>query len=546
LIEPTKNKKESAMVAKKYRSIWIAGLLAGLAALMAMTSALAQSSLTRERILPPTRSGTITVPVFKSRIIELYTRAQRVSVGNPDVADILVLGTDELYVLGKDLGTTNVLLWDRGNNLISSIDIQVVHDLETLKQKLAELLPNEPIETRSAKRSIILSGEVSSLDKMMAAVQIAETFLEQAATATEKVQFEQEASTGGGEEGEEKTAGEVINLMHVGGVQQVMLEVKVAEIRRDHRRNLDVKFNALNNDGNWRYGATQGEANFPDALFEPNDTRLPVFNDQLPVTPFGPVIDEFAPEPLKIADRGIFGSYLDNDFIFNFAVDATKNKGLSRILAEPVLTTQTGQEANFLSGGEFAVPVPGDDFSTTIEYKEFGVMLRFLPIILDSGHINLTLNVEVSQLVPSTGVILPSGSNTFFPVKDIASRRASSTVELGDGQTIGIAGLINADMRSAVEDFPGIGNVPVLGPLFRSAEFQNNETELMIMVTPHLASPIAPEDIVLPTDAYVEPSDVDFYLLGRLEGKRKDEGGSKDIGGVDTSFGHSLNSEEKE
>jgi pilus assembly protein CpaC len=212
-----------------------------------------------------------------------------------------------------------------------------------------------------------------------------------------------------------------------------------------------------------------------------------------------------------------------------------------------VLTTLTGQEANFLSGGEFAVPVPGDGFnSTTIEYKEFGVMLRFLPIILDSGRINLTLNVEVSQLVPSTGVILPTGSNTFFPVKDIASRRASSTVELGDGQTIGIAGLINADMRSAVEDFPGIGNVPVLGPLFRSAEFRNNETELMIMVTPHLASPIAPEDIVLPTDAYVEPSDVDFYLLGRLEGKRKKEGGSKDIGGVDTSFGHSLSSEEKE
>jgi len=534
------------MGANKHRSILRVGLLTGLVALAAMTTAQAQSNLARERILPPTRSGSISVPIFKSRIVELYTRAQRVSVGNPDVADILVLGTNELYVLGKDLGSTNVLLWDRDNVLISSLDIQVVHDLETLKQKMAELLPDAPIEVRSAKRSIILSGEVPSLDTMMAAIQIAETFLEQAATATEKVQFEQEASQGAGEDGE-KVAGEVINLMQVGGVQQVMLEVKVAEIRRDELRKLDVKFNALNNDGNWRYGGVSGGATFPDALFEPDDVRLPVFNTSLPVTPFGPVIDEFAPNDISIADRGIFGSYLDNDFIFNFAVDATKDKGLAKILAEPVLTTLTGQEANFLSGGEFAIPVPGENLSTTIEYKDFGVMLRFLPIILDSGRINLTLNVEVSQIVPSSTQIAVVGSNQFFSVKDIATRRASSTVELGDGQTIGIAGLINSDMRSAVEDFPGIGNVPVLGPLFRSSAFQNNESELMIMVTPHLASPIAPEDIVLPTDAYVEPSDIDFYLLGRLEGKRKDEdGGTKDIGGVDASFGHSLSSEEEE
>lgn len=527
----------------KHRSTWVAGLMIWLVAMTATPSAMAQSSLARERVLPATRAGSITVPVFKSRIIELYTRAQRVSVGNPDVADILVLGTNELYVLGKDLGATNVLLWDRDNILISSIDVQVIHDLETLKLKMAELLPDEQIEIRSAKRSIILSGEVSSLDKMMAAVQIAQTFLEQAATAVEKVEFEAESGATGGEGA--KVVGEVINLMHVGGVQQVMLEVKVAEIRRDMLKRMDVQFNALNKDGNWRYGGVNGGATFPDALFEPDDVRLPVFSDSLPVTPFGPVIDEFAPNDITIQDKGIFGSYLDNDFVFNFAVDAAKDKGLARILAEPVLTTLTGSEAEFLSGGEFAIPVPGDDGNTTIEYKEFGVGLRFMPVILDSGRINLTLNVEVSQLVPSTTVILPQGSNTFFAVKDITTRRASSAVELGDGQTIGIAGLINADMRSAVDELPGLGNLPVLGQLFRSSAFQNNESELLIMVTPHLASPIAPEDIVLPTDAYVEPTDTEFYLLGRLEGKRDDDGGSKDMGGVDTSFGHSLSSEKE-
>ncbi len=533
------------MGARKQGSIWAAGLVTGLVLLISTTGVLAQSQLARERVLPATRAGSISVPVYKSRIIELYTRAQRVSVGNPDVADILVLGTDELYILGKDLGSTNVLLWDRDNVLISSIDIQVVHDLETLKLKMAELLPDEQIEIRSAKRSIILSGEVSGLDKMMAAVQIADTFLEQAATAKEKVEFAQETSGAGSGDGGDKVVGEVINLMHVGGVQQVMLEVTVAEIRRDDLRRMDVQFNALNKDGNWRYGGVNGGASFPDALFEPDDVRLPVFNDTLPVTPFGPVIDEFAPSDITIEDKGIFGSYLDNDFIFNFAVDITKDKGLSRILAEPVLTTLTGSEAEFLSGGEFAIPVPGDDGNTTIEYKEFGVGLRFLPVILDSERINLTLNVEVSQLIPSTTAVFPQGSNTFFTVPDLATRRASSSIELADGQTIGIAGLINADTRALAEDFPGLTNIPLLGHLFRSSEFRNNETELMIMVTPRLATPIAPEDIVLPTDAYVEPSDVDFYLLGRLEGRRKDNG-KENSGGVDESFGHSLSSGEEE
>ena len=498
-------------------------------------------SYARERQLTASQSTDVTVPIYKSRIVQLDMPAARVSVGNPDVADILVLGSSEIYVLGKDLGTTNVLIWDRGNRLISSIDVQVVHDLETLKARLATLLPGEEIEVHSAQRSVVLSGRVTSLDRLNAAVQIAENFLEQVATATEKSTFEQE-SVGG----QERVAGEVINLMHVGGSQQVMLEVKVAEINRSELRRMDVQFNALSNTVNWRLGGVSGGATFPDAVFPPNDVRIPVLGDNpftgSIVNPIGPVIDEFAPNDLSINDKGLFASFLSNDTVFNLAIDAAKDRGLAKILAEPVLTTLNGKEAEFLSGGSFPIPVPQERDTITVEYKNFGVALRVLPVILDSGRINLNLKISVSDIVPqNTLTVGQPGANQFFAVPSLTERRASSTVELGDGQTMGIAGLVNESLREVVSDFPGLGQVPVLGPLFRSQDFQKGEAELVILVTPRLAKPLDPENIRLPTDRFVEPTDVEFYLLGRTEGKRKSTGGgSTDKGGTTTTFGHSL------
>ena len=326
------------------------------------------------------------VPLYKSKLVRLSAPATRVSVGNPDVADILIVRSNQLYVLGKDLGTTNVLLWDRQDVLIDSIEVEVTHDLQSLKKKLYELLPNENIEVRSAQRNIILSGNVSNVANMDAALKIARGYFAQF-TAVDTTEFEQEES------GADQGGGEVINLMSVGGVQQVMLEVKVAEISRTELRRLDVRFNSiLKNNSNWSWGAVNGGAAFPDAVFPPDDTRIPVFDGRAPL---GPVIDEFAPNDLAIADKGFFASFLNEDALFNVAFDIVKENGLAKILAEPTLTTQTGQAAEFLSGGEFPIPVPqgGANNAVTIEFKEFGVGVKFVPVVLDNERINLKLNM---------------------------------------------------------------------------------------------------------------------------------------------------------
>ena len=206
--------------------------------------------------------------------------------------------------------------------------------------------------------------------------------------------------------------------------------------------------------------------------------------------------------------------------LFQLAFDAAKDNGSAKVLAEPTLTTLTGQEAEFLSGGEFPIPVPNED-GITIEFKEFGVGLKFLPVVLDSGTINLSLNVAVSELSGLNAINSSVGSdgNTFF-VPALTKRSARATVELGDGQTIGIAGLINESTREAVNKFPGLGDVPMLGHLFRSSQFAKGESELVILVTPTLAQPFKNEGIRLPGDGFVEPSDAEFYLLGRTRGQK--------------------------
>ena len=455
----------------------------------------------------------ITVPLYKSRVLAFGGNAARVSVGNPDIADILILRASQIYILGKDLGTTNVFLWDKNDVLIGAVEVVVTHDLQSLKKKLHDLLPNEAIEVHSAQRNIILSGNVSNVTNMEAALKIARGYFARF-TAVESTEFEQETGGGPGE----SSVSEVINLMAIGGVQQVMLEVKVAEISRTELRRLDVRFNAiLQGSKRWNFGGVNGGATFPDAVFPPDSLRVPVFDNP---APFGPAVDEFAPNDLFIENQGLFASLLTNNALFNVAFDAAKEKGLAKILAEPMLTTQTGQEAEFLSGGEFPIPVPQGLNGVTIEFKEFGVGVKFLPVVLDSKRINLKLNINVSELVSGNTVgINVNGVTSNFLIPSLTKRSAIATVELADGQTIGIAGLINENMREVVTKFPGLGDIPGIGALFRSQEYIKGETELLILVTPHLARPLGRDNIRLPTDGFAEPSEVEWFMRGRLEGK---------------------------
>ena len=476
-----------------------------------LNPAVAQNQLTR---LGGGDENSMAVPLYKSRIIGLNAPAARVSVGNPDVADILILRTTQLYVLGKDLGTTNVLLWDRDDILIGTLNVEVTHDLQSLKEKLFRLMPKEKIEVHSAQRNIVLAGRVSNISNMNAALRIAQGYFTQIAAAVESSTFDLERASSSRED---RSVGEVINLMNVGGVQQVMLEVKVAEISRTELKRLDVRFNAIfTGSSQWNFGGVNGGATFPDAVFD-GAGRVPVFTNP---APFGPAVDEFAPNDLLIGDKGFFASFLSDNALFNLAFDAAKENGLAKILAEPTLVTQTGHEAQFLSGGEFPIPVPQGTNGTTIEFKEFGVGIRFLPVVLDSGHISLKLNISVSELVSDNSVaISTAGVSSTFLIPSLTTRSAQSTVELADGQTIAIAGLINENLREVVTKFPGLGSIPGLGALFRSQEFRKGETELLILVTPHLAKPLVPAEVQLPTDYFVEPGDFGWFLQGSLEGR---------------------------
>jgi pilus assembly protein CpaC len=477
-----------------------------------LNPAVAQNQLTQ---LGGGVENSVAVPLYKSRVIALNAPASRVSVGNPDVADILILRSTQLYVLGKDLGTTNVLLWDRDDALIGTLNVEVTHDLQSLKEKLFRLLPKDKIEVHSAQRNIVLAGRVSNITNMNAALRIAEGYFTQIAAAVESQTFDlQQASS----KREDRSVGEVINLMSIGGVQQVMLEVKVAEISRTELKRLDVRFNAIfTGSSQWNFGGVNGGATFPDANFD-GLGRIPVFGNPAPI---GPAIDEFAPNDLVIADKGFFASFLSENALFNLAFDAAKQNGLAKVLAEPTLVTQSGHEAQFLSGGEFPIPVPRGQNGTTIEFKEFGVGIRFLPIVLDSNRISLKLNISVSELVADNNVtISTAGVSSTFLIPSLTTRSAQATVELADGQTIGVAGLINENMREVVTKFPGLGSIPLLGALFRSQEFRKGETELLILVTPHLAKPLVPAEVQLPTDNFVEPSDFGWFLQGKLEGRR--------------------------
>ena len=455
-----------------------------------------------------TSSIAFEVPLYKSRILDVDKPVRKLSVGNPDIADILVLRANQIYVVGKSLGTTNVVLWDASNRIIATVDIEITHDIDTLKAKLHELLPGEEISVNSSQGTIVLSGEVSSPSKMDAALALATSFAPV------------------DEEGNAKKE-KVVNLMHVGGIQQVLLEVKVAEINRTVMREFGIDWNAFGiGDSNWVIGGANGGAG--------------------PIGFGGP----FIPEPQSITDSGFFTRFLSNSFMFSATINAAKNNGLAKILAEPNLTTLSGQEATFLSGGEFPIPVPqGSLGGTTIEFKDFGIGMGFLPVVLDADRINMKIDISVSDLARENTITVGGGVQTEerFVVPALSVRRATSTVEMGDGQTVALAGLLSEKVREDVQAFPGLGDIPVLGYLFKSQQWLNEESELVIFVTPHLAQPVANDLVRLPTDAFIAPNDVEFYILGRMEGRGPDEEPEivptampSSQGGLEGNFGHQL------
>lgn len=482
----------------------------------------------------------LVLPLYKSGILELRRAPSRVSIGNDSIADILILRSNQVHVLGKALGSTNVVFWDGDDRIFATVNVEVTHDLASLKKKLFQMMPTEIIRIYSAQENLVLDGSVSSAANVAAAVKVAEAYLPECISSN---------SNGAGKEAEANEEScekaEVVNLMSVAGSQQVMLEVKVAEMSRTVRRTWDPKLHFIDFTNPTRFGAVTDGASFPDVLVD--NERIPfipagVANGATPL--LGPVMDEFAPNPQSIADNGLFFSDLTGDTFFSAALELSKQNGLAKVLAEPNLTTLTGRSAEFHSGGEFPI-VTTTLQGTSVIYKDYGVSVKFLPTILGDS-INLDIEVEVSEIDDSRAQTVATGEgiSAAFAFPFLTSRSISNTVELLNGQTLGIAGLIQDDVDEVMSKLPGLGDIPILGNLFRSQQYQNGQTELVVFVTPHLAKPIAPDKVRLPTDSFVPPTDFEFYILGRMESLQDPEpiNRRRNIdGGFDgVSFGHEL------
>ncbi|MFA7430416.1 MAG: type II and III secretion system protein family protein [Rhodospirillaceae bacterium] len=428
------------------------------------------------------QAGEMALPVGKSQVLRVDQPFRDIMVGNPEIADVLPISDRAIYVLGKQIGATNLTIYGANRRLLAVVDLNVTHDAAGLRNRLHDIMPSESIEVRGVNGGLVLSGVVSSSRQLDRALQVANRFAPDAVT----------------------------NLMTVSGSQQVMVSVRVAEVRRSLARELGIK------------PTITGGDIVVTALESLDPTRF----------------------------LGALWNITANEFTVDLLIDALEEKGALKVLAEPNLIALSGDTATFLAGGEFPVPVAqdaDDNVATlTVEWKQFGVSLAFTPTVLDDDLINLRVAPEVSQIDPTNTVTL---LGTTIP--GLSTRRAETTVELRDGQSFAIAGLLQSDFSDTIRQVPGLGDVPVLGALFRSSEFSRNETELVIIVTPRLVQPVAAGMLAAPTDTFVPPSETDFFLLGRIEGtpstltvptdrQAVEVLGARSEGGISGAYGHIL------
>jgi pilus assembly protein CpaC len=402
-----------------------------------------------------------------SRFVSTSYKVKRVSVGDPEILEVVVLNPSELQFVAKSAGSTNVLVWDRSGRPKAAIEVFVTSPYATLERQLRLILGNEDLQVMAAGEGVALKGSVSSALAVEQALEVTRIFL--------------------GEKGGDK----VVNLLEVGGNQQVMLKIVVAEMARTVSREFGTNWNALIEWGN----NSVGISNFIDGLTGVGADGGIVLSDAVNLA----------------ASIAGFGSL---SFLQIF-LDVLDERGLAKILAEPTLVARTGETATFLSGGEVAIPVAqGGAFgSITIDYKSFGTSVQFTPTVLENGRIHLEVAPEVSNIDFTLGTQF---EGTTIP--GFSTRRVGTSVDLGDGQSFAIAGLLREELREHQAGYPLLGRIPLIGNAFRASTFDKRETELMIIVTPFLVKPLGAGPHPLPTDRFIEPNQAEFYLLGALEG----------------------------
>ncbi|MFM0293889.1 type II and III secretion system protein family protein [Paraburkholderia sp. RL17-383-BIF-A] len=428
----------------------------------------------------------VVVPVGKSTLLPLAEPARNRTLGNPTIVQATLVSPRTLYLVGMAVGTTNMIVQGRSGGC-QIINVIVNIDANGLQQSLGQLLPDERgIRVSTAAGNLVLGGHVSSSPSAQQALEIAKAF----ASAQPTQQSQNGSGTlGNGTNVNQQSSStskpaEVINMMTVDAPQQVMLEVKVAEVSKTLINQLGSALNIQGGFGSWS----------------------------------GVLVSNL----LAGVSSLISGSKANNRPL-SFAIDAQKTDDLVKILAEPNLVAISGQEATFLAGGKIFIPVPQSSSTgattITLQEEEFGVGLKFTPTVLANGRISLKVAPEVSELSP-TGITL-SATNvsgvSILPL--ITTRRASTMVQMSDGESFAIGGLMKSNVTGALKAIPGIGEVPVLGALARSTSFQQDLTELVFIITPHLVKPLQTADLPLPTDSFSQPNEADVYATGNMEGR---------------------------
>ncbi|WP_347311082.1 type II and III secretion system protein family protein [Defluviimonas sp. SAOS-178_SWC] len=457
--------------------LFAAGMLGVSLTMTAIPSAQAETL----KIINGSVSSALTVPMNRAVVVESDQPFAELSIANPGIADISTLSDKSIYVLGKAPGRTTLTLLAPDGKLITNVDVQVSLDVAEFKERLQQILPGEKIEVRTANDGIVLSGVVSSTAKLDRALDLAERY------APDRVS----------------------NLMSVGGVQQVMLKVRFAEMQRSVTKRLSSSLGVSTPDPTRSVNVEAGTgANLNGAVSVARGGGF------------------------TTAQTGGFGiGFTAGSVQFGILLEALESKGLVRTLSEPNLTALSGQEAKFLAGGEYPIPVRNTNDTVTVEYKPFGVELAFTPRVVDGDVINLMINAAVSSIDTTVQTSVGTG----ITLNAFKRREAETTVEMRDGESFAIAGLLQDDFNDSSGQIPWLGDVPVLGALFRSADFQRNQTELVIIITPHLVSPTRGEALALPTDRVKAPTEAELFLFGKTASQGASKGAIGEVARQDYS-----------
>jgi pilus assembly protein CpaC len=455
--------------------IVMAGAIA--AAAIAVTGMRVQAQEPTIRVSGASRTSTVYIATGKSQDIRTDESFIDITVGDPTIADVNPLTDHSLSILGKKIGTTRVTVYGESKKLVGIFDVEVGHETARIAAELKRRFPHASLNVTSVNGRLMLTGDAPDAVTADQAYMVVKQF-----------------------------AADAINSVNVRSPQQVMLEVRFIEISRKAGRDLGVQWNVFSNGVVANIGSRRPASALPaGGLGQPPQNALPLGQVAAGVlsgtSPFG----------------FLLGRMVNGGTTVDVMINALEERGVARSLAEPNLVALSGDTASFLAGGEFPVPIPNGTNGISIEYKRYGVGLSFTPTVLGGGLINLKIVPEVSQLDTSHTILIGG-----IQVPPLIVRRASTTVELRDGQSFAIGGLLQNNTATDQQQLPWVGDVPVLGALFRSASYQKKETDLAIIVTPRLVRPARPGDpIKAPTDNTLPPNDRDFFLLGKNEITRK-------------------------